>query len=256
MNPQLPVLIELQTLDLRVLEIKEQERKIPSLIKAAETPLQEARHHLQTASASVETLIKERRNRERDLEAHEAQVEKLRSRLMELKTNKEYQAHLFEIEMANKRKGEIEEQILTLMERIESGQEEARQAKAKATEAEGLFAQERIRLEALATNLEAELSQLEQRREEVVVRLEKGLLDRYNKLKAGRKDIAVVPVRNGICTGCRLQLPPQLVAEVRRSDVLQTCSYCHRILYWEGEPASVCTETAVGNQEEDMQKTT
>lgn len=254
MNPQLPVLIELQALDLRMLEIKEQERKIPFLIKAAETPLQEARQHLQTVSALVENLSKERRNRERDLEAHEVQTEKLRSRLMELKTNKEYQAHLFEIEMANKKKSEIEEEILTLMERIEKDQEEARQAKARVTESERLFAQEKSRLEALSASLQAELCQLEKKREEVVARLEKGLLDRYSKLKAGRRDVAVVPVRNGICTGCRLQLPPQLVAEVRRSDVLQTCSYCHRILYWEGEPVSVATEAAVRNQEEGMQK--
>jgi predicted nucleic acid-binding Zn-ribbon protein len=51
--------------------------------------------------------------------------------------------------------------------------------------------------------------------------------------------VAIVAIRNGICAGCRLQLPPQLLAEVKRSEDLQSCSYCHRILYWEGEPAGV-----------------
>jgi hypothetical protein len=49
--------------------------------------------------------------------------------------------------MANKKKGEIEEQILTLMERIEKLQEEARQADVKAVEAERFFAQEKVKLE-------------------------------------------------------------------------------------------------------------
>jgi predicted nucleic acid-binding Zn-ribbon protein len=255
LNPQLSSLIELQALDLRILEIKEQDRKIPSILQAAETPLQEARQHLQRATASVETLTKERRDRERDLEAHEAQVGKLRARLMELKTNKEYQAHLFEIEMANKKKGEIEEQILTLMERVEKQQEEAKQAEARASEAERMFAQEKVRLETLAAGLGVELAQLDQKQNQVAGQVDKSLFARYTKLKAGRKDLALAPIRNGICAGCRLQLPPQLVAEVKRSDELQTCTYCHRILYWEGEPVSAPTAPTSPHDEEDLQET-
>ena len=35
-----------------------------------------------------------------------------------------------------------------------------------------------------------------------------------------RKGFAVAEVKDGSCGGCRLQLPPQLVAEVRRGDEL------------------------------------
>lgn len=257
MNPQLQPLIDLQTLDLRIMEIKEQQKKIPDLIETAEAPLRSATQHLKTMTSSGETLVKERRDRERDLEIHEAQVEKLRARLTELKTNKEYQAHLFEIEIANKKKGEIEEQILTLMERVEKSQQEAKQAQISAKEAERLFAQEKSRLEALSAGLAAELAQLDQKRSKAGALLDKPLLDRYTKLKAARKDLAVAPVRNGICFGCRLQLPPQLVAEVKRSDQLQTCTYCHRILYWDGERVTVPTTTpeTLVDAADDMQET-
>ncbi len=234
MNPSLPHLIELQALDLKLTAIKQQERKIPTLIKAAEGPLQEASLRLTQLTESLEAVNKERRDQERDLEAHEAQIEKLRARLTELKTNKEYQAHLFEIEMANKKKGEIEERILLHMERIEQYQREAQQAQAKKTEAERLSAEEKTRLETQAVELAAELETMTRQHGEVAMLLEKGLLDRYTKLKAARKDLALAPVKNGTCSGCRLQIPPQLVAEVRRSDELQTCTFCHRILYWEG----------------------
>lgn len=238
MNPQLSSLIELQALDLRILEIREQDRKIPVLLLAAETPLKEARQRLQTAATSLESLTKDRRTREQDLEAHEAQVGKMRARLMELKTNKEYQAHLFEIEMANKKKSEIEDHILSLMERIDAGEKEVTQAKATFAEAERRFTDENARLEQQKGGLEAELVGLERKQREVAAGIDRALLSRYTKLKIGRKDLAVASIRNGICLGCRLQLPPQLVAEVKRSDELQSCSYCHRILYWEGEPAA------------------
>ncbi len=236
MNPHLSSLIELQTLDLRIAEIREQRRKIPERLAEAEAPLREAARLLKETADSVEALVKERRARERDLEAHESQTEKLKARLSELKSNKEYQAYLFEIEMANKKKGEIEEQILILMEQIEQMQRTAKEAQAKAAEAERAFGREKKTLEELATKLEAELSELDRKQRELAATIDKGLFDRYTKLKAVRKDLALVPVRDGVCQGCRLQVPPQLVAEVKRSTELQTCPYCHRMLYWDGGP--------------------
>lgn len=236
LNPHLSSLIELQTLDLRIAEIREQRRKIPERLAAAEAPLRDAARLLKETTDSVEALVKERRARERDLEVHEMQTEKLKARLSELKTNKEYQAYLFEIEMANKKKGEIEEQILILMEKIEQTQRTAKDAQAKVTEAERAFGREKKTLEELETKLEAELSELDRKQRELAAAIDKGLFDRYTKLKATRKDVALAPVRDGICQGCRLQVPPQLVAEVKRSDELQTCPYCHRMLYWDGGP--------------------
>ncbi len=249
MHPQLPILIDLQTIDLRILEIKDQERKLPALLQAADSPLQEARAQSQSLTKELETLNKDRRDRERDLEVHEAHVGKLRTRLMELKTNKEYQAHLFEIEMANKKKGLIEEQILTLMERIEQNQQAVKQSEAKAVEAERIFTHEQARVSAMAAEFKKELGQLEQKRQQFIAGLDKNLIARYTKLKGARKDVAIVPIRNGICTGCRLQLPPQLLAEVKRSQDLQSCSYCHRILYWEGEPAGVSASASPASDE-------
>ena len=239
MNPKLQPLIELQQLDLKIAEIKQQQQKVPVLLETAESPHREATRLLKESSAMVEQKIKDRRERERELESHESHVDKLRARLSELKTNKEYQAHLFEIEMANKRKREIEDQILTLMEQIESSQQEVKQVQGRLAEAERTLTQEKTRLDALTVEMADELIRLDSKRGELTSLVESDLMARYVKLKASRKDLALAPVRNGICFGCRLQLPPQLVAEVKRSEALHACSYCHRILYWEGDAGAV-----------------
>ena len=239
MHPQLPALIELQTIDLRIAELHERDRKIPLLAATAEATLDTAKRELHSLTVTLESLSKERRDYERDLESHEGQLDKVRGRLRELKTNKEYQAHLFEIEMGNKKKGELEERILTLMERIETYQEQARQAKNRMAEAEQSFLAEKARLDAQATSLRQELSELSEKRQSIEAGMDRAVLSHYNKVRARRKDVAVAPVRNGICSGCRLQLPPQLVAQVRRSDALLNCPYCYRMLYWEGEPVSL-----------------
>ncbi len=237
MNPQLVPLVQLQALDLRGAEIKEQQRRIPDLLSAAERPLNEARRLLSESPAAAEASIKVRRERETELEIQEAHIGKLKARVSEIKKNTEYQAHLFEIQVSDKKKGEIEEQILLLMEEVERHQRGVQEAQAHVASAEKLFDQKKAELESLDAKLATELVGLEQKQREVTQAVDKPLLDRYTKLKSTRKDLAVVPVKDGSCAGCRLQLAPQLVAEVRRSDDLLTCTFCHRILYSEEDTA-------------------
>ncbi len=235
MSQNLSPLIELQKLDLRIAEIKDQRRKIPERRQAADIPLREAGLRHQQTSASIELLIKERRSHEQDLDAHESHTEKMKSRLSELKSNKEYQAHLFEIEVANKKKGVIEEKILLCMEKIEQLQREAKDAQEKLSTVEKVFAQEKQTLDELEQRLSTELADLEAQQEVRSAHVDKGLLSRYHSIKALRKDHALAEIKDGICSGCRLQLPPQLISEVKRAQDLHTCPYCRRMLYWEGQ---------------------
>ena len=231
MNSQLKFLIELQTFDLRIFQIQDAQRKAPDLLKAAETPLQDLLSRLQTLKNTGETLATQQRSAERELATQEDLLHKVRNRLSELKTNKEYQAHLFEIEQARKKKDSIEESVLETMERVEENKNAVQELEAQAQEAQKVFDVEKARLETESTELTNELTDLTQQQQQVADTVEKPLLARYNRLKIMRKGYAVAEVQEGSCGGCRLQLPPQLVAEVRRGNELMDCSYCHRILF-------------------------
>ena len=249
LSQNLSPLIELQKVDLRITEIKDQRRRIPERRQAIEAPLREARQLYQQTNVSVEILIKERRSHEQDLEAHEAHTEKMKSRLSELKSNKEYQAHLFEIEVANKKRGDIEERILLSMEKIEQLQRTAKEAQEKLCATEKTFTEGKQALDELERTLSAELIDLEAQQQARSAHVEKGLLNRYNTIKAARKDQPLAEIKEGICSGCRLQLPPQLIAEVKLSQDIHTCPYCRRMLYWDGQ---IPVETTAGP---DLEKT-
>ena len=236
LNPQLAPLIQLQILDLRAAEIKEQQRKIPELLESAERPLREAQKSLHDATTTAEKTLKSRRDRESDLDIQEAHIVKMKGRVSEIKKNVEYQAHLFEIQVATKKKGEIEEQILVLMDDVEQQQQAVKETTAIVSDAEARFEQKKAELETLNQKLGKELAELDEKQRAVADTIDKSLLGRYHKLKSTCKDLALASIKNGICSGCRLQLPPQLVAEVKRADALLYCSFCHRILYWEGDP--------------------
>ena len=128
MNLQLQYLINLQKFDLRIFQIQDQLRKAPDLLKSAESPLQDILGRLQVLKNTGESLVKQRRSSERELSTQEEQLQKIRNRLSELKTNKEYQAHLFEIELARKKKDSIEENVLDMMERVEQNEQAVKEA--------------------------------------------------------------------------------------------------------------------------------
>jgi predicted nucleic acid-binding Zn-ribbon protein len=237
-NIQLSPLIELQKLDLRIAEAKEQRRRIPERLDMAEAPLRDAKRILSESSAAVEAYTKEKRSHEKDLEAHEDRIDKMKDRASQLKTNQEYQAHLFEVDLANKKKGEIEEKILLAMEKLDQLQRQVKEAQANAAEAERRYTEEKSKLDEQDRLLASELAELEGKQRELAAKVDKPLLDRYTKLKSARKDHALAAVKDGICLGCRLQLPPQLIAQVKRMTDVHSCPYCHRMLYWDGEPVA------------------
>jgi predicted nucleic acid-binding Zn-ribbon protein len=238
LNIELSPLIELQRLDLRIAEASDRRRRIPERLHTAEAPVRDARRIRSEASSAVETYAKEKRSHEKDLEAHEDRIDKMKDRASQLKTNQEYQAHLFELDLANKKKGEIEEKILLAMEKIDQLQRLMKDAQTKEVEAEQRYTEEKASLDEEDRRLAAELEDLESKHQNLTAKIDKSLLDRYTKLRSTRKDHALAGVKDGICRGCRLQLPPQLVAQVKRMADVHTCPYCHRMLYWDGGPVA------------------
>jgi predicted nucleic acid-binding Zn-ribbon protein len=232
-------LIELQQADLRLEEITLQKRRVPGLIEAARRPLQAAQAQRDTVKKDFEIAVKDRKSREQELTDHEQAISKLEDRAIkgEIKTNKEYQAHKFEIELAKKKKGEVEEQLLILMDQVDAMKKDLGLTEEAVKTAEQRFNAEKSSQEASIGTLDGQLKELSQKRKDIAASVESSLLRSYEKLRGTRKGQALAGVsKDGTCMACRLQIEPQVVSDVKRATNIFTCSYCHRILYWVGEP--------------------
>jgi hypothetical protein len=238
LNAQLSLLVQLQQFDLNIHKLDDQRHKIPARIDEARFALDQANSRLEDVKTALEKATTDRRSGEQDLDEQESHVQKLRTRLMELKTNKEYQAHLFEIDLANKKKDSLEERVLLAMERGEEKQKELEEVQGLVDGAIQSFSQEKTQLESKAIDLDQELGELKVQKDDVLKLLDKSVYARYTKLRSTLKVLVVAQVSGGTCQGCRLQVPPQLVADVKRADQLLTCPYCFRILYAEDLPGT------------------
>jgi len=238
LNAQLSLLVQLQQFDLSIQQLDDQRHKIPVRINEARSALDQVHSRLEGIKTALEKATGERRSGEQDLDEQESHVQKLRTRLMDIKTNKEYQAHLFEIDLANKKKDSLEERVLVAMERGEEKEKELKEVQKLVDNATQSFTQEKTQLESKAIDLDRELGELKVQKEDVLKLLDKTVYARYTKLKSANKVIVVAQVRSGTCQGCQLQIPPQLIADVKRADQLLTCPYCFRILYAEDLPST------------------
>ena len=83
------------------------------------------------------------------------------------------------------------------MEKIEQLQRTAKEAQEKLSAIEKTFTQEKQVLDELEHTLSTELTDLEAQQQAHSVHVEKGLLSRYNSIKASRKDHALAEIKEG-----------------------------------------------------------
>ena len=187
-----------------------------------------------------------RKNLEMEIDAKDQAVRKHSGELNSVKSNDAYKALVSEIEAAKKEKILLEDQVLVLMETIETLQKGAKAAEAEAQKV-------RAELDVLDRALDAEEAELKAKaeakkteREAFVAGLPNDARARYEAIQRGRPGfLAVVPVKDMVCGGCRTGLTPNLVNPVMKGKEIVTCDSCSRILYIVPKPAEPATPNGV-----------
>ena len=84
-------------------------------------------------------------------------------------------------------------------------------------------------------NLEKELAGLSANREQLAAAVDEIARGRYERLMRSKGEHVVVGVDRGVCGGCHMKLPPQLLVMCQADRELVGCSNCGRILYYTRE---------------------
>lgn len=198
-----------------------------------------ARAAVDAAKATHTSLSTERRNAEKEMASAEARLAKFRDQQSAVKTNKEYQAMLHEIETAKADVDKWQEQVLIKMDEVDAAAASLKQAEAALKVVETEIAAEVKTLDAERTVAEARLSALDTERKTLASQIEEPrALIIFDGLVKSRKTAALSQAIDGLCIECRVRLRPQVFAEVRRNDQIRQCDNCQRILYYIPPPAA------------------
>ena len=236
MHPDLDGLIRLQRLETFAEEARRKIVDYPQRIQALNACLEEAKAVVTGLKQRVTDSQTTRRREEKDLAVVQGRLAKYKDQLLEVKTNREYQAMQQEIAVAQGEVGRHEDRIL---ERMLEADELTRAVK----RAEAEFAREQADVSAEQMALDQEIKQLEAAldgtagsRARLVAEISAPAMVTFESVARARKGVAVVEAREGHCTVCHVRLRPQVFNEVRRNEAIIQCDSCQRILYFEPAP--------------------
>jgi uncharacterized protein len=229
------LLMELQEIDSRILQKRAFIDKVPQRIHEVDEPLKQAGLELDRIRQKAESLARKKREKEKNLDDINGKIGKMKSRVSDIKTNKEYQAHLKEIESSEKEIAGVEEEILLIMEDLDNLLKEQKEKEGRVGEEMDKLDSFKRELDREVEKYEKELSGLKESRAGAVSSLPAGVYDKYMSLIGSGNGVAVTKARNEICLGCNMNIPPQLFVEIRKNEELIQCPQCRRILYYSEE---------------------
>ena len=211
---------------------------LPSMQAALEARVADRTASLAAVKERLASNQAGRRAIEKDLAFVQSRLSKDKDQLMEVKTNKEYQAMQTEISVAEQNVRSQEDRLLERMEETEALTAELKSAEAALKAEQADVARERQALDAERARVEQDLERITAERAQVAAALSPAALSLFDHVAKHRKGLALSEARGGHCTQCHVRLRPQVYNDVRRNDGLIQCESCSRILYFVPAPAT------------------
>jgi predicted nucleic acid-binding Zn-ribbon protein len=226
----------------KLLILQDRDKKIQR-VKTELYHIEPERHGLKTKASGAQSALdaaklrgKELESRRKDLDlevqSKKQLIEKYANQQLQTRKNEEYRALAHEIEMCKEAIFKIEDQEIELMEQGEAAQKTVVAATKLAAEAKKLMDEQVAQLGAREENLKQELAELETNREALASAVDESSRSRYERLLKSKGDNVVVGVQHGVCGGCHMRLPTQLIVTCQAQQELVGCINCGRILYY------------------------
>ena len=233
LNELLVKLIELQKMDLEAERIFGDKKKLPVRLKELEEEFQSFSDTAARVTREFEEKQKQKREKDRQLQTGVETLKRARDRLSEVKTNKEYQSLLKEIEIAEEKNSALEDEILSLLDFLDGLEKENKLKEGEFNRLRQDYEEEKQRITREMESLDEGLNHCIRKRDEIKKEIPADVIKKYEKIKIVGHGLAVVPVWKEVCYGCHMAIPPQMYNELQTSDEIMTCPNCNRIIYWE-----------------------
>jgi len=228
---QLNTLEQLQELDLRIDELKKQKSTLPVAMKNVETEYIKTKASADTKQNELNELDKTFRQTQAAIELNKDRLTRANQKLEGVQNSQEFQAASKEIEQLKKLNLSLEEQLKKSTEEMTQGNELLKKLQ---DQFDKINNERDAQLEAIsgqAGKLDGAIGELTKERDVFLSQLDRPLVAKYDRIRAARGGLGIVPASGGRCSGCNMMVPPQLFNEIQRYNNIQNCPSCHRLLY-------------------------
>jgi predicted nucleic acid-binding Zn-ribbon protein len=228
---KLKALYDLQQVDTEIDKIKILRGELPLEVQDLEDEIVGLETRVSNIEAEVKTLQESISKKNNEVANAQALIKKYEEQQNNVRNNREYDSlskeiefQTLEIELAEKRKKEFNEQVA-----------EKEQLIADSTivldERKGDLNNKKSELDEIISDTQKEEQVLDKKRDDIENIIEPRLYTAYDKIRNNaRNGLAVVTVERDACGGCFNKIPPQRQLDIASRKKIIVCEYCGRIL--------------------------
>ena len=231
---ELEALHGVQELDTRIFELSDREENHP--LKQELEELEEEAAANQVVLDEAVSLLEESRKKQGRMEEEVQRVEdklgREEGKLYDGKvTNpKELRGLQAEVRSIKKKKDTLETELLEEMERQDEMKLRLDDLQSNQERLQGEVGEKEETLRKEMEEIAANRAELEKQRDELRAGIDAELLELYEHLLESKHRLAVVKVVDGVCQGCRVELPGMEYDRFLKSDDVFRCTNCGRIM--------------------------
>ena len=148
-----------------------------------------------------------------------------------VRSPREMESFQAELQYAKQHAEEGEEELLTLMIKLDENEAGAAKAKNDLSQMESAWAETQVSLSKEQALLTEQLQNRKAKRPQLILDIAPSFIAQYERVRKTHQGYAVAKVERGMCVGCRLTLPTKELQQVRTAQEPVTCSSCGRILH-------------------------
>ena len=231
---ELETLYRIQELDTRLFELRDREETHHLKVELDELQEKESQHRgeYEAASSSLEESRSGQKRMEDELQRAEEKIKREEGKLYggTVTNPKELRGLQAEVSSLKRQKDNLEMELLEEMERLDEIKSRADELQSILQKLEAELTEKRGILDGELSEIQAEIKELEEEKEELRGKVDEELLELYDRLLDSKHHVAVVKVVDGVCQGCRVELPGKEYDRFLKSDDIFRCSSCRRIL--------------------------
>jgi predicted nucleic acid-binding Zn-ribbon protein len=225
-------LLVLQECDVNCDRLEQQLKNTPLEIIRFENKIKEEIASIELLKENLTELEIKRNDVDTRLGAVEEQIGKYKTQQLEVKKNDEYRALDHEISTLNVRKGELEDEELTVLIDIDEQKEKAIAEESgynnNIKELEGHI----TRLRDQENEVETQLVEAKRASDNASAELDSKVLSAFKMIKTSiSRSPYVVPLEGSKCTGCFIRVSKDVENSAHNTGELVRCSNCNRIVY-------------------------
>jgi|GEM_PF-6315502 len=235
MNDKLQKLLELSKLDKSIFQIKVRRNKLDEEIQSVKDNYESLKKNFAKASSAVKERQRVYKKEDANLKAEQEKLVARRKELGFLADYKLQSAAQREIEAASKQLSLQEDNIINMMTEIDTLESNLKEVQAKYQESEKEINEYNENSAASYQELDSEESDFRTKRNDVVKDIDKDVKRLYERLVHRHPQNPISPLKDTNCGTCYINLGPQILNQIHKSDDLTTCRACGRILYIEVE---------------------